>query len=217
LTVLPLHLDDDGPLRILCLGAHCDDIEIGCGGTLTALTRADRETHVTWVVMSSTPEREDETREAARSLVADDASISLQVHRFRDGFLPTVAAEVKEVFEGLKELRPDVVFTHFGADAHQDHRLVSELTWNTFRDHLVLEYEIPKYDGDLGRPNLYVPLDEGSVTHKVDTLMSAFPSQRSRPWFDADTFRALMRLRGLECNAEGRYAEAFHVRKLVLR
>jgi LmbE family N-acetylglucosaminyl deacetylase len=214
--VRPLRLDD-GALRILCLGAHCDDIEIGCGGTLATLVGTDREMHVTWVVMSSTPEREAETRAAARSLLNGATSVSLRVHRFRDGFLPTVAAEVKEIFEELKGLRPDLVFTHVRADAHQDHRLVSELTWNTFRDHLVLEYEIPKYDGDLGQPSLYVPLDEASVNHKVDTLMNAFPSQLSRRWFDADTFRALMRLRGLECNAQSRYAEAFHARKVVLR
>jgi LmbE family N-acetylglucosaminyl deacetylase len=215
--MLPLRLPTDEPLRILCIGAHCDDIEIGCGGTLARLTSERPFVEVSWVVFSSTPEREDETRAASTALLTDASSTSLTVHRYRDGFLPSVAAEVKEAFEELKAVEdPDLIFTHYGADAHQDHRLISDLTWNTFRDHAVFEYEIPKFDGDLGRPNVYVPLDERSCERKIGTLMTAFPSQRSRRWFDDETFRSLLRIRGLECNAKTRYAEAFYARKIVL-
>jgi LmbE family N-acetylglucosaminyl deacetylase len=214
--MLPLGLHGVPSLKVLCLGAHCDDIEIGCGGTLAVLDESVAALDVTWVVMSSTPQREQETRTAAEKLLPGAVSVAVTVHRFRDGFLPTVTAEVKERFEDLKSVQPDLVLTHFGGDAHQDHRLVSQLTWNTFRDHLVLEYEIPKYDGDLGRPNLYVPLPDAAVTRKIDTLMASFPSQLTRRWFDEETFRSLLRLRGLECNAPSRYAEAFHARKLVL-
>ena len=215
--MLPLQLRSQGLSRVLGLGAHCDDIEIGCGGTLARLARDYEDLEISWVVMTSTPEREAETRAAARSLLADVASVSVTVHAFRDGFLPAAAAEVKEVFEALKsEPPPDLIFTPWSRDAHQDHRLVSELTWNTFRDHTIFEYEIPKYDGDLGRPNLFIPLDEEVCSRKLNTLLSCFPSQLGRIWFDEETFRSIMRLRGVECNAPERYAEAFHVRKMLL-
>jgi LmbE family N-acetylglucosaminyl deacetylase len=217
MTLLPLQLRSQGPFRVLGFGAHCDDIEIGCGGTLARLARDHQDLEVSWVVMTSTPEREAETRAAAMSLLADEASVSVTVHPFRDGFLPAVVAEVKEVFEALKaEPHPDLIFTPWSRDAHQDHRLVSELTWNTFRDHTIFEYEIPKYDGDLGRPNLFVPLDEDVCSRKIGTLLSCFPSQLGRSWFEEETFRSIMRLRGVECNAPERYAEAFHVRKILL-
>lgn len=205
------------PLEILCLGAHCDDIEIGCGGTVLRLLEERPGAVVHWVVFASTAEREREARASAADLLAGAGRTLVTVHDFRDGYLPYQGAKVKDAFEKLKlEVAPDVIFTHQAADAHQDHRLVCELTWNTFRDHLVLEYEVPKYDGDLGTPNFYVPLSETVCTRKVEALDRHFASQRSRAWFDADTFRGVMRLRGMESNAPERYAEAFHCRKVVL-
>jgi LmbE family N-acetylglucosaminyl deacetylase len=214
--MVPLELRSSGPLRVLCLGAHCDDIEIGCGGTLIRLSRT-QDVELRWVVLSSTPTREAETRAAAASLFDGRIKVDLTVHSFRDGYLPACAAEVKETIEALKdEGSPDLIFTTHIGDAHQDHRMLAELTWNTFRDHTILEYEVPKYDGDLGRPNVYVPLHRDEVQRKIDVLHASFPSQRSRQWFDDETFRGLLRLRGVECNAPDRYAEAFHGRKLVM-
>jgi LmbE family N-acetylglucosaminyl deacetylase len=204
------------PLRILCLGAHCDDIEIGCGGTL--LTLAQRQAiEVRWEIFAATPEREAESRRAAEGLLADTESWELRCRRHRDGFLPYVGGEVKDDFERLKsDCDPDLIFTHHAGDLHQDHRLVCELTWNTFRDHLILEYEIPKFDGDLDRPNLYVPLARETAARKCEILLDAFASQRDRPWFDAELFEGLMRIRGMEANAPGRRAEGFFGRKTVL-
>lgn len=205
---------DGGSLSILCLGAHADDIEIGCGGTLLHFLEADRELHVRWVVLSGSGERRAEARESAERLMDGAASLEVRTLDFRDGFFPDAWARIKEAFEELKEPAPDLVLTHFGQDRHQDHRVVSELTWNTFRDHLILEYEIPKWDGDLGRPNLYVPLEAGLADAKIAHLMATFPSQREKHWYDEEVFRGLLRLRGLECGAP--YAEAFHARKAVL-
>jgi LmbE family N-acetylglucosaminyl deacetylase len=211
-----LHLPE-GPLRLLCVGAHADDIEIGAGGTLLRLLAEHPGSEVDWRVLTATPEREREARASAAAFLRGAARSSVTVHTFHDGYLPSVHAEVKDVFEELKrELQPDVVVTHTGGDAHQDHRLLAELTWNTFRDHLVLEFEIPKYDGDLGRPNVFVPLARDVAARKVDLLLEHFPSQGARRWFEPETFFALLRLRGLECNARDGYAEAFHVRKVVL-
>ena len=203
------------PLReILVLGAHADDIEIGCGGTILALVRAHPGIRVTWVVFAASAPRADEARASAAAFLAGSDS-TVTVHGFRDGFLPYVGGEVKDLFEALKgELDPDLVLTHTRDDLHQDHRLVCELTWNTFRDHLVLEYEIPKWDGDLGRPNAYVELPVELVERKVGLLDEHFPSQRGKRWFDAEVFRGLMRLRGMEVNAADGFAEAFVVRKL---
>jgi LmbE family N-acetylglucosaminyl deacetylase len=202
---------------ILCLGAHCDDIEIGCGGTLLQLRRRFASLRIVWHVFSGGAVREAETRSAAAKLIGEDASARVVVHGFRASYFPYHGAEIKDVFEALKgEVAPELVFTHFLQDRHQDHRVVSELTWNTFRDHAILEYEIPKFEGDLGHPNVYVPLDEANAEHKVATLLESFPSQASRPWFDADLFRGHMRLRGVECNAPQRFAEAFHGRKVTL-
>jgi LmbE family N-acetylglucosaminyl deacetylase len=200
---------------VLCLGAHCDDIEIGCGGTLLRWRRERPELEVHWVVFSADATRRGEAEAAAARFLGEGGVKRLVVHDFRDGFFPYEGVAVKEAFEHLKHsVRPDVVFTHQRDDRHQDHRLVSELTWNTFRDHLILEYEVPKWDGDLGQPNAFSPLEERDVDAKVAALVDIYSSQRDRRWFDPDTFRGLMRLRGVECGT--RFAEAFHARKLVL-
>lgn len=204
------------PLRILCLGAHSDDIEIGCGGTLLRLLGERPGSSVHWVVFSSNADREKEARASASAFLERARGSTVDVHDFRESFLPMVATTVKEKFEELKPVAPEVVFTHRLEDRHQDHRTIAELTWNTFRDHLVVEYEIPKYEGDLGQPNLFVPLTAGTAKTKVDLLMRHFPSQLSRSWFTPETFFALMRLRGIECNASEGLAEAFSVRKLRL-
>jgi LmbE family N-acetylglucosaminyl deacetylase len=205
------------PLEILCLGAHSDDIEIGCGGTILRLAQQYPGCVFHWVVFSATGVRENEARRAATLFAGPTALRGPLLKAFPDGFMPFVGAEVKAVFEELKKsVSPDVIFTHYGKDAHQDHRHVSELTWNTFRDHLILEYEIPKYDGDMGQPNLFIPLELQHSQKKVENLMDAFESQRSKRWFQKETFLSLMRLRGMECNAPSGYAEAFYCRKVVL-
>jgi LmbE family N-acetylglucosaminyl deacetylase len=202
---------------VLCIGAHCDDIEIGCGGTLLRLRELDPALEIHWLVLASDAKRRDEALDSARRFLGEAAAERVQIESFRDGFLPHAGAAPKELFESLKSrVRPDLILTHFRGDLHQDHRLVSELTWNTFRDHLILEFEIPKYDGDLGAPNVFVPLGEAHVARKIEHLLAAFPSQRGKRWFSEDTFRALMRLRGMECNAAEHHAEAFYGRKLVL-
>ena len=208
---------DGSPLRILCLGAHSDDIEIGCGGTVLALAGGERPIEVCWVVLSSGTGREREARRSASIFLEGAAESTVVVKDFRNGYFPWIGAEIKDFFEELKGiLTPDIVFTHFRDDRHQDHRVVSDLTWNTFRNHLVFEYEIPKFDGDLGRPNCFVPLSDDVADRKVEALMEVFATQRDKHWFDERTFRGLMRLRGMESCAESGYAEAFHVRKFVL-
>jgi len=202
------------PRRVLALGCHSDDIEIGCGGTLLTLTRSVPDLHVTWVVLAAEDVRADEAHASAAAFLADASSSDVRVLGYRESFLPYLGGEVKEAFERLKDTAPDLVFTHAREDLHQDHRLASDLTWNTFRSHLILEYEIPKYDGDLGRPNVYVALDEPVVDDKLRLLETHFPSQEDKHWFDGELFRGLMRLRGMECAS--RYAEAFVCRKLVL-
>src|SRR5262245_9715635 len=206
-----------GPAAVLCIGAHCDDIEIGCGGTVLRLLELNPALEIHWVVLCSNELRRKEALEGARRFLGPGAEKRVRIQSFRDGFLPYLGGEVKDFFEGLKsELSPELILTHTRSDLHQDHRLVAELAWNTFRDHLILEFEIPKYDGDLGAPNFFVPLSEALVTRKIEHVMSAFVSQHGRRWFSPDTFRALMRLRGVECNAPADYAEAFYARKLVL-
>jgi LmbE family N-acetylglucosaminyl deacetylase len=217
--MIPLELRGSGgrALEVLTIGAHADDIEIGCGGTLLYLAAGGFPLHVTWVVLSAAGVREQEAVGSAAAFLKDVGQTTIVLKAFRDGFLPWVGAEVKEVFEGLKgEVAPDLVLIPRREDAHQDHRLVAELTWNTFRDHLVLEYEIPKYDGDLGSPNLFVPLPIGVCERKVELLLDGFPSQHDRSWFTPDTFWALLRLRGVESNAPSGFAEAFHCRKMRL-
>jgi LmbE family N-acetylglucosaminyl deacetylase len=206
------------PLSLLCLGAHCDDIEIGCGGTILSLLAERPGSRVDWVVFASTPEREKEARASAADFLAGAQEANVVVRAFRESYFPYVAAEIKDFFETLKRsTQPDVVFTHRTDDVHQDHRLVAELTWNTFRNHLVLQYEIPKYEGDLGQPNLFVPLTLGTAERKVELIRRHFASQVMRSWFRADTFHGLMSVRAVECNAPEGRAEAFYARKLVVR
>jgi LmbE family N-acetylglucosaminyl deacetylase len=213
---LPL-TDADGQIsRVLAVGAHSDDIEIGCGATLLALTRARPEVAVTWVVLCGHGDRADEARASAARFLGDAAHADVHVHDFRDGFFPYEGAQVKQVFESLKEVDPQVVLTHTRHDLHQDHRLVCELTWNTFRDHLVLEYEVPKWDGDLGTPNVFVPVPRELAHEKAALLSEGFPTQIGKHWFDPEVFLGLMRLRGMESRSSSGYAEAFTCRKLSL-
>jgi LmbE family N-acetylglucosaminyl deacetylase len=207
----------DGPLQILCLGCHSDDIEIGCGGTILRLAGKYPGCVFHWVVFSAIGIREAEARHAAVQFVEPSRLKGPLLKTFPDGFMPYMGSEVKAVFEELKQaVSPDLIFTHNRKDAHQDHRLIAELTWNTFRDHLILEYEIPKYDGDMGQPGVFVPLSAEMCERKVDLIMDAFRSQHGKRWFQRETFLSLMRLRGMECNAPSGYAEAFYGRKLVL-
>jgi LmbE family N-acetylglucosaminyl deacetylase len=204
-------------MRVLCVGAHADDIEIGCGGLLLHLIQATPRVDIDWVVFSASARRERETRKSGRLFLKGAARARIGIEGFRDGFFPYDGARIKQTFERLKKTHtPDLVLTHYRDDRHQDHRLLSELTWNTFRDHWILEYEIPKFDGDLGAPNCFVPLDRDTCRRKVEYLLSAFGSQRDKHWFTDETFMALMRLRGMECRAPGGFAEAFYSRKTVL-
>jgi LmbE family N-acetylglucosaminyl deacetylase len=201
-------------LSILCVGAHCDDIEIGCGGTLLELT-AQRRVRVTWLILSSDPERAREAKRSAAVFLGRATEVQLEIREHRDGFLPYLGTQIKEEFEAIKSrIQPDLIFTHYRHDLHQDHRLASELTWNTFRNHLILEYEVPKYDGDLGHPNAFAVLAADTCRRKVETLLASYPSQTSKGWFSADLFMALLRLRGVESNAPSGLAEAFHCRKV---
>ena len=215
--MLTLRFDQaDRPVaNLLCLGAHCDDLEIGCSGTVMKLAETGRASQVTWVVFSGDDQRADEARASAAHLLRGVKEQDVAIKRFRDGFFPSLIGEIKEEFEAIKRaVSPDVIFTHSRQDLHQDHRTIAELTWNTFRDHLILEYEIPKYDGDLGSPNVFVALDEALCRRKIDNILTSFPSQVGRQWFSEDLFRSLLRLRGMECNAPTNYAEAFYCRKL---
>jgi LmbE family N-acetylglucosaminyl deacetylase len=213
---LKLNVKAGESLKILCMGAHSDDIEIGCGGTILRLADQYPSCEFHWVVFNAIGAREIEARRAARLFAGSRLNDPL-LKTFRDGFMPFVGSEVKAVFEDdLKQLSPDLIFTHNGNDAHQDHRLISQLTWNTFRDHFILEYEIPKYDGDLGRPSIFVPLDREVCERKVRYLMDAFQSQQTKRWFQPDMFFSMMRLRGMECASSSGYAEAFYCRKLVM-
>ena len=212
-----LKLDLTPAATVLCIGAHCDDIEIGCSGALLELQQRTPGLAFHWVIFSSDGEREQESRGAAERMLGAAPACTVDVQRFRGSYLPFEGAAVKDYFETIAaRVKPDVVFTHYLEDRHQDHRLLAELTWNTFRRHLILEYEIPKYEGDLGHPNVYVPLAKAVVERKVDMLMESFPSQHQRSWFSRDLFLAHLRLRGIECNAESGFAEAFHARKLTL-
>jgi LmbE family N-acetylglucosaminyl deacetylase len=201
---------------ILLLGAHCDDVEIGCGGLVARLGREYPEARFVWVTLSADAVRGAETRAAAARLLPGAGRCELRLESFRASHFPYQGSALKDFFETLKVHQPSLVLTHCRGDLHQDHRLVNELSWNCFRDHAILEYEIPKYDGDLGSPNVYLPLTRDELRAKCDVLMDCFASQRARQWFTRDTFEALARLRGIECNAPEGYAEAFHGRKLVL-
>jgi LmbE family N-acetylglucosaminyl deacetylase len=206
-----------GPARVLAIGCHADDVELGCGGTLLALVDRRPDLEVTWLVLGAEGARAEEARASAAAFLEGAEVKTVIVEGFRDGFFPYLGPAVKDRFEELKrEVSPDLIFTHAGIDLHQDHRLVSELTWNTFRNHLILEYEIPKYDADLTAPNVYVSLSEELVARKVELLLEHFPSQREKHWFTEDLFRGLMRLRGMEASSPTRFAEAYRCRKLVL-
>jgi LmbE family N-acetylglucosaminyl deacetylase len=208
-------VDLRGVRRLLCVGAHCDDIEIGAGGTVLTLAAAMPDLTVHWLVLTSDATRKREARECAERFLRGTRSV-VTILDYRDAFLPYSGPAVKEEFERLKEFEPDLVLTPFRGDAHQDHRLVAELTWNTFRHHLILEYEIPKYDGDLGAPSVFVPLDPAVAEDKVRHVLECYKSQSERHWFSRDVFMALMRLRAMEANAGTDQAEAFYGRKLVL-
>ncbi len=207
----------DSGLKILCLGAHADDIEIGCGGTILRLIESYSGLEFKWVVFSSGEVREREARQSAEQFLTGAGKHEVDILSFKDGFLPYNGGEIKNYFEQLKlNFSPDIIFTHYKNDYHQDHRLISELTWNTFRDHLILEYEIVKYDGDLGQPNFFVHLSENYVDKKINLITGMFVSQQNKPWFGEDTFKSIMRIRGVESNAPEKYAEAFYVRKLTI-
>ena len=207
----------EGPVELLLLGAHADDIEIGCGGAVLRWMREGRVARATWVVLSAGDDREKEARRSAAGFLAGLPEALVRVEEFRDGFFPYDGAGLKKLFEELKaSTAPDVILTHDREDRHQDHRVVSDLTWQTFRDHLILEYEVPKFDGDLGRPNAYVELPDWAAEEKVRRLIEGFPSQLDRHWFSAATFAGLARLRGIECRSSSGYAEGFRCAKVVL-
>jgi LmbE family N-acetylglucosaminyl deacetylase len=212
--MLGFKLNNSKPLNILCLGAHCDDIEIGAGGTLLKMFDEYEINSVKWVVFASNNVRKNEATISAKCFLEKVSNKDILIYSFNDGFLPFIASEIKQVFEMLKtEFAPDIIFTHYRNDRHQDHRLVSDLTWNTWRNHQILEYEIPKYDGDLGIPNFYVPLDVKYIKQKNNILMEAFESQASKHWFNEDIFNSIARIRGME--SANNYAEAFFARKIV--
>lgn len=202
---------------ILALGAHCDDIEIGCGATLYKLREQCPNAKIVWVVFASNESRKQEAIQGAELFVGNDENLDLRIYEFRDGFLPYHGIEVKEAFENIKaEINPDIVFTHYRHDLHQDHRLVSELTWNTFRNHQIFEYEIPKWDGDIGQPSVFSEIPEDLARKKIELLQSVYNSQNNKAWFTDDLFWSLMRIRGMESNSSSRLAEAFYVRKAKL-
>jgi LmbE family N-acetylglucosaminyl deacetylase len=207
-----------GQLRtVLCLGAHADDLEIGCGGTLLRLLQSEPGITVHWVVFSAERDRRHEAIGSAEAMLACAASRDITICEFEDRYFPAQTMAIKQVFDGLgRSLSPDLIFTHYREDLHQDHRTLAELTWNTFRNHHILEYEIPKYEGDLGRPNVFVELSQPLCRAKIDHVLRAFPSQAGKYWFSDETFWAMLRLRGIECRSASGYAEAFHGRKLLL-
>lgn len=216
--MLPLTLGSThSPLRVLCLGAHSDDIEIGCAGTLLRWIEAYEQVEVTWAVLSAAEPRGDEAHRSAQALLRGAAAVNVVLGDFEDAHLPADFRRAKAFVGNLRRDRHvDVVLTHSLDDRHQDHRLIAELTWQSWRDHLILEYEIPKYEGDLGQPNLFVPLTKAIAERKAAHLLEHFGSQRPKDWFSEDTFLGLMRLRGLECRSPSGLAEAFHSRKAVI-
>jgi LmbE family N-acetylglucosaminyl deacetylase len=203
--------------RVLCLGCHADDIEIGCGGSMLRLLQENPGLEVWWVVLSGDPRRVEEARQSAAAWLDTAAQREVVCGEFRDRYFPAQWEQIKDCIHGIAaRFDPDLIFTHRRDDAHQDHRLVGEISWNAFRNHLIWEYEIPKYEGDLGQPNVFVALDEEICRRKIELLGDSFPSQQGKPWFTADTFWAQLRLRGLECNSSSRFAEGFYARKLVV-
>ena len=213
--MIKLSIDKQSPLKILALGAHCDDIEIGCGSTLLKLLDEYPTAEIFWVIFSSNPTRKVEAENSAKDYLKNHSKSAIEINSFRNGFFPYVAIEIKEYFETIKaRFDPDIIFTHYSEDKHQDHRTIAELSWNTFRNHVIFQYEIAKYDGDLVTPNFYSILDDGHVEKKIDLLMKHFSSQTDKHWFTKDLFKSLMRLRGVECASESGFAEGFHARKL---
>jgi LmbE family N-acetylglucosaminyl deacetylase len=209
--------ETDSPFRVLALGAHSDDIEIGCGGSMLRLLSEIDDVEVFWIVFSGNQQRSLEAQQSAEQFLSGAAQKHIRIENFRDGFFPYDGGEIKEYFESLKpNYEPDLIFTHHREDFHQDHRLISELTWNTFRNHFILEYEIIKYDGDIDRPNFYFKLDHEICRDKIRLLMDCFKTQTSKPWFTEDTLYAIMRLRGLEINSPGKFAEGFFSRKVSI-
>jgi len=203
--------------KILCLGAHADDIEIGCGGTILKLIENNSDIIINWVIFCANRVRKKEALKSANLFLNNSKENSIIIENYRDGFFPYIGAKIKENFERLKQqISPDLIFTHYQKDLHQDHRLISELTWNTFRDNLILEYEIPKYDGDLGRPNLFVDLTISQCNKKIKYLTKSYQSQSTKHWFSDDTFLSILRIRGIQSNATSKYAEAFYCRKMIL-
>lgn len=204
--------------HFLFLGAHCDDIEIGLGGTITALVERYPQAQFHWIVFASNPQRAAEAESSAGAFLCSATNVEIEINAFQESYFPYAGKIIKDHFEGIKKrINPDVIFTHYRDDLHQDHRVISDLTWNSFRSHLILEYEIPKYDGDLARPNMYSPISKKQLDRKASLLLKHFPSQSHRTWFDAETFRSLARIRGIECNAPDGCAEAFFCRKGVFQ
>ena len=209
-----LNVKKDKPLTLLCLGAHCDDIEIGCGGTVLKLAEDHKDLSIYWVVFSSNKRRKQEAADSAYAFLNGIKDSTVVIKNFKDGFFPYSGRSLKMCFEELKrKVAPDLIFTHYRSDLHQDHRMISKLAWQTFRDHLIWEYEIPKYDGDVGNPNVFIHLAEHICDNKIRYILKYFESQRDNHWFKEETFRSLLRLRGIEANAN--YAEAFYCRKFV--
>jgi LmbE family N-acetylglucosaminyl deacetylase len=203
--------------RLLCLGAHCDDIEIGCGGTLLNILQKYPNIEVRWIVFSSDIHREEEARSSANDFLKQAKKKTILINNFRNGFFPYVGADIKDYFEKIKNIYiPDLIFTHYRQDLHQDHRMISELSWNTFRNHFILEYEIPKYDGDFGVPNVFVPLKHQICVDKINKISSYFKTQKNKHWFTEELFFSTLRVRGMECSSNTRYAEAFYCRKMSL-
>ncbi len=206
----------DLPLNVLCLGSHSDDIEIGCGGTILRLAEEFPNLTLTWVVFSATGERALEAQRSAEEFTSNIRNKKILLYEFQDGYFPSNTALIKDVFEALKNsLSPDVIFSHYRHDLHQDHRQICELAWNTWRNHFILEYEVPKYDGDLGTPNFFVSLERQTCDQKIGLLLRYFQTQGNKHWFTADTFNAMLRIRGIECKSPSGYAEAFYCRKAV--
>lgn len=211
-----LNIKKDQPLNVLCLGAHSDDIEIGCGATILRLIAEHNKTNFRWIVFSASLERSIEAQSSAARFLKGTNQQTVEVKSYRDGYFPFVGDQIKDEFEQIKtEFAPDIILTHYRDDAHQDHRLINMLTWNSWRNHLILEYEIPKYDGDMGQPNFFVAADDNLCQNKFEIILDSFKSQANKQWFTEETFRSIMRLRGIEANASGGYAEAFYGRKIL--